>query len=106
MLQDQNVLFGLALLPFYIHEQTSSSSATLKINLEGITSGVGFSLGLFALAYAYRHAKAGNIMAIENSKGVIQTLTVVIIEGLIPNGLEISGVVVGLLGVLFIVLQS
>jgi hypothetical protein len=62
--------------------------------------------GIFALSYAYRFGKGGAVMAIENSKNIIQTLMVMVLDGIIPNVLEFSGMFVGMLGVMVIVLQK
>ena len=104
MIFDQVFFFGLCLLPIYIDQQTTNPLADWRANLFGILSACGFTLGLLFLTYAFRYAKAGNVMAIENSKNVIQTLIVIIIQGIVPNLMEISGLVLGMLGVAVIVL--
>jgi hypothetical protein len=71
MLQDQGVVFGLALMPLYIREQFVNPDVTIWMDIEGAILALGFTAAFFALAFAYRYAKGGNIMAIENTKGLV-----------------------------------
>ena len=53
---------------------------------------------------AVEFGKAGAVQSIQESKSVVQTVLEVLVMGSVPNAGQISGMVVGLIGVTVIVL--
>jgi len=66
---------------------------------------VNIGLSAFALAMLFG-GKGGPLHAVENGKTIIQTILVMVFDGINPSGFQIGGLVCGIVGVLTIVLQK
>ena len=93
------------MLPFWIHEQIKNPVFTLETNTKGVLVALMFTLAQICATIGYDLGKGGNVQAIENLKVIWQTLLVSIIDGLVPNALEFTGLALSILGVLLIVLR-
>ena len=61
-------------------------------------------MGVILFSKAIASGIAGPVQAIENSKTVVYTVLCIVFLGQIPNLMQISGLVAGMIGVVSIVL--
>lgn len=62
------------------------------------------TFGIINCSKALQHGKGGTVQAISETKTVFHTLLNIVLDKLIPNFVQVSGLVSGFIGVAFIVL--
>ena len=95
---------SIGLAPFFLYyvftEENAYSSKNILYAFVAITL---CNFGIICIGKGIQCGHAGPVQAIENSKTIVQTVTVVIITSQLPTVMQIGGLLVGLLGVFVIV---
>ena len=102
---DAYTWYAIFLIPVWANEIVINPDVTLEDNLKGLIWALTFGIARILLTLAFKIGKGGTVQAIENSKSIILTLMFAVLDSMVPNWFEISGIATGTLGVLVIVLQ-
>lgn len=98
---DGNLMLGLIFLGPFIY---NFKIYTLTDILLGNAVIFLVSLGVIFIGRGISHGNGGPVSAIENSKSVVQTIWAMLWMKFVPSGLQIAGLIAGLVGVIFIVI--
>jgi len=67
---------------------------------------LGLTSATIVYTYALKYGKAANCSGIENTKVMIQTALVMVFQGVVPQRLEIIGMLAGIIGTIMIALNQ
>ena len=104
---DSCLVQGCVFLCLFINEYNNNQQ--LYVPLTWIYSNayqILIIIGIIIFSKALGYGKGGSVQAIQETKTIVQTVLCVIFDGLVPNWIQINGLISGLIGVAIIVLQT
>ena len=100
---DGNYLLVIFMLPGYIVNYKLYTGLQL---MYGTLALVFIMLAVVSISYGLKNGTVASVQALENQKAVVLTVIIAIVKKKVPNGLQIGGLVAGLVGVLILVCQN